>query len=39
MIVDNFNINWPLLGPLKTNAPLIVDANRVLTHAITFEFL
>lgn len=37
MVIDNFNIGRPHLGPAKTNAPLVIDADTMLTGAITLQ--
>ncbi len=38
MIVNNFNILWPLVGPDKTDTPLIVHPNAPLTGSVAGEF-
>ena len=37
MVVDNLNLIRIPVSPPKANAPLIVDANTVLTGAISFQ--
>src|SRR5215813_6920098 len=39
MIVGNLNVEHVALGKTETDAPLIVDPNRVLTGAISPQFL
>src|SRR5262249_52422735 len=38
MVVGNLNVEHVALGKSKTDAPLIVDPNRVLTGAISPQF-
>jgi hypothetical protein len=35
MVIDNFNIKNITVQPAKTNTPLIVDANAVLSRSVT----
>ena len=37
MIVGNLNLNGALIRPAKTNAPLIVDADAVLTFPVATQ--
>jgi hypothetical protein len=39
MVVNNLDIKWAgrASGPLKTDPPLIVDANAVLALTVTFQ--
>src|SRR6266478_2202329 len=39
VIVNNFNARWTglILGPLKTNAPLVVDPNGILPLAVSLQ--
>lgn len=39
MIVNNLYILGPVIRPIKTDSPSVVDPNTVLTFAITFELL
>jgi hypothetical protein len=39
MIIDDFNLLGSPVAPHKTNPPLVVDANRVLTLTVTLEGL
>ena len=38
MVVDNFNLSSFGAIPLKTNSPLIIDADAILTGSVTLEF-
>lgn len=38
MVTNDFNIPGFASSPLKTNAPLIIDADTVLTTTLTLEF-
>jgi hypothetical protein len=35
VVVDDLHVGWARLGPLEANAPLIIDANAVLTFTVT----
>jgi hypothetical protein len=35
VVINNFNVRDIAIQPAKTNAPLIVDANAVLTCSVT----
>jgi hypothetical protein len=37
MIVDNFNVVCIAIAPPKTDAPLVIDPNAVLTDTIASE--
>jgi len=37
MVINDFNILCTGISPTKTDSPLIVDANAVLTGTIAFE--
>jgi len=39
MVVNNLDLVRVPVPPAETNAPLIIDANTVLTRAVSFEFL
>jgi len=39
VVIDNLNIGRAAIGPDEADAELIVDANAVLTHPVTFERL
>ena len=39
VIVSNLNILRSSIGPTKTNAPLVIDANAMLSSAVSFELL
>jgi hypothetical protein len=39
MVVNEFNLISFAVAPRKTDAPLVIDANAVLTSAIPLEFL
>jgi hypothetical protein len=39
MIIDNFHIFWPGARPAKTYAPLVVNADRVLSYPICLQCL
>lgn len=39
MIVDNLNVLRSSIGPTKANAPLVIDADAMLTTAIPLEVL
>ena len=39
MVVDNFNICWPLIGPAKTNSELVIDANTPLAFSVAAKRL
>ena len=39
VVIDNLNIGGAAVGPYEADAALIVDANAVLTHPVTFERL
>ena len=39
MIIYNFNFNWILFRPLKTNSPLVVDSHGALTSMVTLQLL
>ncbi|KXU17047.1 hypothetical protein WM41_2286 [Corynebacterium simulans] len=39
MVVNDLNLLCPRGGPPKTDPPLVVDANTMLTPAIAFERL
>ena len=37
MIVHEFYVRWPLSGPAKAKAVLVVDPNAELSFALTFQ--
>src|SRR5262245_62968550 len=37
VVVDDFDIGGPLLGPGETDAPLVVDPDRMLSAAVSRE--
>jgi hypothetical protein len=37
MVIDNFHIFHPRIRPTKTNPPLVVDTNAVLTCTIALK--
>jgi hypothetical protein len=37
MVIDNFHIESVSVPPLKTNTPLIVNADAVLSFSVAFE--
>jgi len=37
VVINDFHMDGIAAGPLKTDAPLIVDANAVLAFAIAFQ--
>ena len=39
MVVNNFNICRPLIGPAKTNSELVIDANAPLTFSVATKLL
>lgn len=39
MVVNDFNLLWSSSGPPKTDPPLVVDANTMLTPAVALERL
>ena len=39
MIIDNFYTLYIIANPLKTNSPLIINANAILTRTISNQFL
>jgi hypothetical protein len=39
MIINDFNIRWPLRGPSKTNPELVIDANAPLTFPVSAQGL
>jgi hypothetical protein len=39
VIVHDLDILWPAIGPNEADAPLVVDANAVLSRTIPFQLL
>ena len=39
MMIDDFNVPGSRFSPKETDPVLIVDSNRMLTRAISFQFL
>ena len=39
MIINNFNICRPLIGPAKTNSELVIDANTPLAFSVAAKRL
>jgi len=37
VIINNFNAIWPVFCPCKADSPLIIDADAVLTFAISMQ--
>ena len=39
MVVDDFYVNGLVTRPFKANAPLVIEADAILTSTAAFEFL